>query len=155
MKLKFSSRCSFSNPRLLIGLSFVLLSASLALVGLGAISKGSDATRDSTGSLQTATTTARPQSHSNDVALRSSHDGRLDENGNRPNGIKSEAAMGAKHRGDRPVGNGAWVSLGPPGGDVFDAAASTVNTNIVLAGLAPDGSFGGRPTPRPRPTPPG
>ena len=37
----------------------------------------------------------------------------------------------------------AWVSLGPPGGDVFDVAASTLDANIVIAGLAPGGSFGG------------
>ena len=43
----------------------------------------------------------------------------------------------------RPAGSGDWISLGPPGGDVFDAAASTVDANIVLAGLAPGGSFGG------------
>ena len=46
-------------------------------------------------------------------------------------------------RAIRPAGNGDWFSLGPPGGDVFDAAASTVDANIVLAGLAPGGSFGG------------
>ena len=46
-------------------------------------------------------------------------------------------------RAIRPAGNGNWFSLGPPGGDVFDAAASTVDANIVLAGLAPGGSFGG------------
>ncbi len=67
----------------------------------------------------------------------------LDEKGNRAGGTKPEAAFGAKHRGKRPVGDGAWVSLGPPGGDVFDAAFSTVNSSIALAGIAPDGSFGG------------
>ena len=41
------------------------------------------------------------------------------------------------------MGDSAWVSLGPPGGDVFDVAASTLDANIVLAGLAPGGSFGG------------
>ena len=34
-------------------------------------------------------------------------------------------------------------SLGPPGGDVFDAAVSTADPGIALAGIAPDGSFGG------------
>ena len=43
----------------------------------------------------------------------------------------------------RPAGNGDWSSLGPPGGDVFDVAVSTVDANIVLAGLAPGGSIGG------------
>ena len=46
-------------------------------------------------------------------------------------------------RAIRPTGNGDWFSLGPPGGDVFDAAVSTVDPGIVLAGIAPDGSFGG------------
>ncbi|HTH19589.1 MAG TPA: hypothetical protein VL912_05875, partial [Candidatus Udaeobacter sp.] len=46
-------------------------------------------------------------------------------------------------RASRPAGSGNWFSLGPPGGDVFDAAASTVDSNIALAGLAPGGSFGG------------
>ena len=48
-----------------------------------------------------------------------------------------------KTRAVRPAGSGAWTSLGPPGGDVSDVAASTVDANIVLAGLAPGGSFGG------------
>jgi hypothetical protein len=36
-----------------------------------------------------------------------------------------------------------WSLLGPPGGDVFDVAASTTDPDIVLAGTAPSGSFGG------------
>ena len=46
-------------------------------------------------------------------------------------------------RAIRPTGNGNWFSLGPPGGDVFDAAVSTADPSVVLAGIAPDGSFGG------------
>ena len=46
-------------------------------------------------------------------------------------------------RAIRPAGTGNWSSLGPPGGDVFDAAASTTDPSIALAGIAPDGSFGG------------
>jgi len=46
-------------------------------------------------------------------------------------------------RTKRPAGSGNWFSLGPPGGDVFDAAVSTADPGIVLAGIAPDGSFGG------------
>jgi len=46
-------------------------------------------------------------------------------------------------RAIRPAGSGNWSSLGPPGGDVFDAAVSTTDPNIALAGLAPGGSFGG------------
>ena len=48
-----------------------------------------------------------------------------------------------KSRTARVAGGGAWSSLGPPGGDVTDAAVSTVDPNIVLAGIAPDGSVGG------------
>lgn len=37
----------------------------------------------------------------------------------------------------------AWASLGPPGGDVTDVAASTTAHNVVLAGIAPQGGSGG------------
>ena len=46
-------------------------------------------------------------------------------------------------RSTRPAGKGDWFSLGPPGGDVFDAAVSTTDPDIVLAGIAPEGSIGG------------
>jgi photosystem II stability/assembly factor-like uncharacterized protein len=143
MEPKSSYQCAFSNPRLLIGLFFVLLSASLALGGSGVFSKGSGNTKQLTGSLQTATATAKPQPNSKDVALRDNPHRYLDEKGNRAGGIKPGTAVGTKYRGERPGGDGAWVSLGPPGGDVFDAAVSTVDSNIALAGLAPGGSFGG------------
>jgi len=41
------------------------------------------------------------------------------------------------------TGSGAWISLGPPGGDVADVAASPTAAGVVLAGIAPGGSFGG------------
>jgi photosystem II stability/assembly factor-like uncharacterized protein len=41
------------------------------------------------------------------------------------------------------VGGGAWSRLGPPGGDVADVAVSPTNPNIVLAGVAPGGGWGG------------
>src|SRR5882762_5237828 len=142
MKRKTIAQFAFSNP-LLIGLFFVLLSVSFALIGSGAISKGfGDITRP-TGSLQTAAATANAQSHSNDVMLRDNPHRYLDEKGNRASGIKSGPAVGARHRGHRRAGGSAWTSLGPPGGDVFDVAASTADANVVLAGLAPGGSFGG------------
>jgi photosystem II stability/assembly factor-like uncharacterized protein len=143
MKHESSSQRAFSNLRLLIGLLLVLLSVSFALVGAGAISKGSGKTKTSTPSLQTAAAIANGQPRSKDVALRDTPHRYLDENGNRASGIKLGAAPGAKHRGEKPVGAGAWASLGPPGGDVFDAAVSTVDSSIALAGLAPGGSFGG------------
>src|SRR5204862_3257518 len=68
---------------------------------------------------------------------------RFDERGNRP-GDGSFLPLDPRNaRARRPTGNGDWSSLGPPGGDVFDAAVSTVDSNIALAGLAPGGSFGG------------
>ena len=41
------------------------------------------------------------------------------------------------------AGTGAWTSLGPFGGDVADVAASPSAAGVVLAGIAPGGSFGG------------
>ena len=143
MKPKSSYQSAFSNPRPFIGLFFVLLSASLALGGSGVFSKKSGNAKGSTGSLQAATATTKPQPKSNDVILNDNPHRYLDEKGNRVSGVKPGTAVGAKHHGERPIGDGAWFSLGPPGGDVFDAAASTVDANIVLAGLAPGGSFGG------------
>src|SRR6266480_4722599 len=143
MKYISKSQFAFSNPRPLIGLFFVLLSVSFALIGLGAISKGfGDMTRP-TGSLQTSAATANAQPHSKNATPRNNPHRYLDEKGNRANGIKPGRAVPARHQGERPAGNGAWVSLGPPGGDAFDVAASTVDANIVLAGLAPGGSLGG------------
>ncbi|MEP7042916.1 MAG: hypothetical protein ABI843_07625 [Dokdonella sp.] len=40
-------------------------------------------------------------------------------------------------------GTGAWTPLGPFGGDVDSVAASPTHADIVLAGIAPGGSFGG------------
>ena len=143
MKYISKSQFFFSNRRLLISLFFALLSVSLALVGLGAISKGNGDTKQSMSSPQTAAASANAQPNSKNATPRDNPYRYLDEKGNRANGIKSGPAVPAKHQGKRPTGTGAWVSLGPPGGDVFDVAASTVDANIVLAGLAPGGSFGG------------
>jgi photosystem II stability/assembly factor-like uncharacterized protein len=143
MKHRSNSQFAFSKRRLLISLFFALLSVSLALVGLGAISKGTGGTKESTSSPQTAAATANARPNSKNVTPRDNPHRYLDEKGNRANGIKPGSTLGAKHRSERPLGDGAWVSLGPPGGDVFDVAASTLDANIVLAGLAPGGSFGG------------
>src|SRR5437764_1642225 len=143
MKCKTSAQYAFSNLRLLIGLFVVSLSASLTLVGSGAISNGFGDTKESMGSRQIAMATPNPQPHAKGAALRDNPRRYLDEKGNRASGIKPGTAVGTKYRGERPVGASAWTSLGPPGGDVFDVAASTVDANIVLAGLAPGGSFGG------------
>ena len=143
MKFISKSQFAFSNRRLLISLFFALLSVSLALVGLGAISKGSGDTKQSMSSPQTgAASTASDQANSKNATPRDSPQRYLDQKGNRASGFKPAPAVRAKHQG-RPAGVAAWVSLGPPGGDVFDVGASTVDANIVLAGLAPGGSFGG------------
>src|SRR5437667_5259169 len=143
MKCKTSSQYAFSNLRLLIGLFVVSLSASLTLVGSGTISNGFGDTKESMGSRQIATATPNPQPHAKGAALRDNPRRYLDEKGNRASGIKPGTAVGTKYRGERPVGASAWTSLGPPGGDVSDVAASTLDANIALAGLAPGGSVGG------------
>jgi photosystem II stability/assembly factor-like uncharacterized protein len=142
MKNKISYQSAFLNLRVSICLFAVLLAVSVALVGSRANSRESAETNRSTGLLQRAPATANARSSSNDVALTDNPQRYSDEKGNRANGFKPAPALRAKHRGG-PAGVAAWVSLGPPGGDVFDVAASTVDANIVLAGLAPGGSFGG------------
>src|SRR6266576_3801759 len=138
MKYISKSQFAFSNRRLLISLFFALLSVSLALVGLGAISKGNGDTKQSMSSPQTAAaSTASAQPNSKNATPRDNPYRYLDQKGNRANGIEPGPAVLAKHQGKRPAGSGAWASLGPPGGDVFDVAGSTLDTNIVLAGLAP------------------
>src|SRR5882724_1575745 len=135
MKFISKSQFAFSNRRLLISLFFALLSVSLALVGLGAISKGNGDTKQSMSSPQTAASTASAQPNSKNATPRDNPHRYLDQKGNRANGIEPGPAVLAKHQGKRPAGSGAWVSLGPPGGDVFDVAASTLDANIELAGL--------------------
>jgi photosystem II stability/assembly factor-like uncharacterized protein len=129
-----------SNSRLLLGFLGLLLSGCVLLAGLGAMSKTFAAR---IGSPHAVPSTSLALSSKKDVASNLGPAHRLDEQGNRASGIKPGTAVGTKYRGERPVGASAWTSLGPPGGDVFDVAASTVDANIVLAGLAPGGSFGG------------
>jgi photosystem II stability/assembly factor-like uncharacterized protein len=141
MKPKSSSQSSFSKPRLLIGLFVVLLGSFLALVGSGAVSKGSGDTKGPMGSLQIAAPVVHAVASSKDVPDNPNR--YLDDKGNRANGTKPDPSVRAKDRDKRVGGGSAWSSLGPPGGDVFDAAVSTTDFNIALAGIAPDGSFGG------------
>jgi hypothetical protein len=51
------------------------------------------------------------------------------------------AAHAARAQGG--TGTGDWGLLGPPGGDVTDVAASPTAAGVVLAGVAPGGTFGG------------
>src|SRR5205814_10206752 len=78
-----------------------------------------------------------------DVAFGPGPTRRLDEQGNRPEGMSFLPLHPRSTHAIRPSGKGDWFSLGPPGGDVFDAAVSTADPAIALAGIAPDGSFGG------------
>src|ERR1044072_2097480 len=107
--MKHESTCAFSKPRLLIALSFVLPTVFFALVGSGAMSKGSDEIKRSAGSLKAAPASANAHTHSKDVGLRDSPDRYLDGKGNRASGIKRGNNPGVKHRGERPVGSGAWT----------------------------------------------
>jgi photosystem II stability/assembly factor-like uncharacterized protein len=129
----------YSKSRVLLGFLLVLLSACLLLIGFGGISKAF---------ARVGSARALPSNHGalstkSDVAPNTGPAHRLDEQGNRPRGMLFVPMPLRNTRAFRPAGNGAWSSLGPPGGDVFDVAASTVDANIVLAGLAPGGSTGG------------
>jgi photosystem II stability/assembly factor-like uncharacterized protein len=141
MKSKFSSQSSSFNPRLLVGVFVVLLGAFLAIISLA----GNSTTAGGTNGLTTRpeTTAIRAKTQPSSQAVADNFNRALDDNGNRPSGSKSESLVSVKRHGHLPAGGGAWASLGPPGGDVFDAAASTVDANIALAGLAPGGGFGG------------
>ncbi|HEV2840526.1 MAG TPA: hypothetical protein VGW39_04305, partial [Chthoniobacterales bacterium] len=90
-----------------------------------------------------AASTADTRTSRADLAFRSDSARHLDERGYRPGGITLPRPGGGKNRGAGVTGDGAWSLLGPPGGDVADVAVSTVDPNIVLAGIAPDSSFNG------------
>ena len=134
MKNTSSSNRFNSNSRLLLGLLGLLLSGCVVLAGVGALSKTFAAR---IGSPQAGTGISSAQSSNLDASRR------LDERGNRPAGMSFLPLHPPGSRAIRPAGTGNWSLLGPPGGDVFDAAASTADPNIALAGIAPDGSFGG------------
>src|ERR1700758_1130449 len=101
MKYVPNSQFAFSNRRLLISLFFVLLTVSLALAGLDAISKGTRDTKQSMSSPQTAAVTANAQPNSKNATPRDDPYRYLDEKGNRANGIKPGPAVRAKHRAER------------------------------------------------------
>src|SRR5215208_972815 len=140
MKSNSSSNRFYSNSRLLFGFLVVLITGCVLLAGLGATSKTFAAR---IGSPHAVPSTSLALSSKNDVASNLGPAHQFDEQGNRPRGMSFLPLHERRTRAIRPFGNGDWFSLGPPGGDVFDAAASTADSNIVLAGLAPGGSFGG------------
>src|SRR5215208_5778166 len=128
-----------SSSRFLLGFLVMLLGGGVLLLGLTAISKTFAAR---IGSPQAGSST-QALSSKNDPVTNSRAARRLDEQGNRAAIERFVSLHLHEPRGVRPAGNAAWSSLGPPGGDVFDAAVSTVAPSIALAGIAPDGSFGG------------
>src|SRR5437763_571046 len=140
MKSTSNSNRFYSNSRLLIGFLVVLLSGCVLLAGFGAISK-TFAVRISSPRAVPANSLALSSKY--DVAFGPGPARRLDEQGNRPEGNSFLPLHPRRTRAIRPTGNGDWLSLGTPGGDVFDAAVSTADPAIALAGIAPDGSFGG------------
>jgi photosystem II stability/assembly factor-like uncharacterized protein len=76
------------------------------------------------------------------VCVAAADDGLVQTDNNGCRAIMS-AATNADHQPGE-LGRGAnWVPLGPFGGDVEDVSASPIDPNIVLAGIAPDGSSGG------------
>ena len=120
----------FLRLRILIGLFVILAGILLTLVGFSAFS---DAAAQGKGSPKVLARKNLSPKYTRD----------LDEHGNRPSGIGLAPLSFGRGHSARITGGGAWSSLGPPGGDVYDAAASTVDPSIVLAGFAPDGGFGG------------
>src|SRR6266700_1239070 len=140
MKTASNSNRFNSNSRLLLGFLGLLLSSCVLLAGLGAISKTFAARIGSPHAIRSTSPALSPK---NKVASIPGPARRLDEQGNRPQGMSFLPMHPRNIRAMRPTGNGDWFSLGPPGGDVSDVAASTVDANIVLAGLAPGGSVGG------------
>ena len=104
MKYTSKSQFAFSNRSLLISLFFAFLSASLALVGLGAISKGNGDTKQSMSSPQTtAAFTASTQLHSKNTTLTDNPYRYLDQKGNRASGFKPAPAVRAKHHESESV----------------------------------------------------
>src|SRR5215471_9300380 len=130
----------YSTSRLLLGSIIVLLSGCILLVSFGALSKTYAAR---IGSPRVAPISCSAPSSKNDHATNRRPAGRLDKEGNRPNSVSFLPLHSRSDHATWPAGIGNWSSLGPPGGDVFDAAVSTADPSIALAGIAPDGSFGG------------
>ncbi|HEX5123890.1 MAG TPA: hypothetical protein VFV97_11640 [Rhodanobacteraceae bacterium] len=60
-------------------------------------------------------------------------------------GARARATHFVSANSPQPAGTGTgnWSLLGPPGGDVADVAASPTAAGVVLAGVAPGGSWGG------------
>ena len=137
---RIPSVSAFCNARLLIGIILCAAGVPLTLVGLGAFSHVSRQAEESSDAVA-STVTRLP--YLKNAASEPGTTRFRDERGHRPGGTEFARPAVNRARGAQIAGGGSWFSLGPPGGDVFDVAASTVNADIVLAGLAPGGSLGG------------
>lgn len=135
MKRKSGSQSAFFSLRVLTALPVFLAGISLALF----------ATANPPGSGFAAFSNAAADARTSrgDLAFQYDPTRYLDQHGYRPNGTTSARPGSGKSRSAKVAGNGAWSPLGPSGGDVADVAVSTVDPNIVLAGVAPDGSTDG------------
>jgi hypothetical protein len=148
MKRKSGSQLAFFNWRVLTVLLVFLAGIFLALFatanpsGLG-FAAFSNAAAEGKGPPKTAASTADARASRRDLAFKYDPTRHLDERGYRPGGNTFARSGSGTTPGARVAGNGAWSLLGPPGGDVADAAVSTLDPNIVLAGIAPDSSFSG------------
>lgn len=140
MKSPSNSTYFLLRSRVLLGLLMVLLSGCMLLACFGTIPKTFAAR---IASPQAVASPSPGLSSENDLAYKSDSARRLDGRGNRPVGVSFLPLHPRNSWATQPIGSGNWFSLGPPGGDVFDAAASTTDPDIVLAGIAPDGSTGG------------
>jgi photosystem II stability/assembly factor-like uncharacterized protein len=137
---RIPSVSAFFNVRLLIGIILCAAGVPLTLVGLGAFSHVSRQPEESSGAVA-STVTRLP--YLKNAASKAGTTRYLDERGHRPAGTEFARSPAKKARRPQILGGDSWFSLGPPGGDVFDVAASTVDADILLAGLAPGGSLGG------------
>jgi photosystem II stability/assembly factor-like uncharacterized protein len=68
---------------------------------------------------------------------------RMDETGARASVVLEQHAPPAAGPVSPETRGPTWTPLGPPGGDVQDVAVSPTDANLMLAGTAPGGSFGG------------
>src|SRR5438477_12962322 len=130
MKNESNSRSAFFNLRISVSLLIVLAGAFLALIGFGAISNG---TLKEKGSPPSEGTIADKRHSQQDPA--NSPRRNFDQHGNRASTVGLMHRHAVNNWRATILGGGAWSSLGPPGGDVFDAAVSTTNPDIALAGL--------------------
>src|SRR5438477_7184599 len=147
MKRKSGSHSAFFSLPVLTVLVvlagiFLALFATANPPGLG-FAAFSNAAAEGKGPPKTAASTADARASRGDLAFKYDPTGHLDEHGYRPGGNTFARSGSGKSPGTRVARKGVWSSLGPPGGDVADAAVSTIDPNIVLAGIAPDSGFNG------------